>query len=109
VIKKRVTDKQSPIEAELEKTIRDLEKEIKRLKSENKTLKKALDSTDEYLTRMSQDKTMASIFEGIKQTSDVSVEKKCPNCGCKDMRVVNLGIMKILACNRCEYRNRSNE
>lgn len=96
-------------DSELEKIIDKQEREIKRLKSQLKSVNEALKTTEEYLIQISKDKTLDFIQDEIKQKTTVSVSHGCPRCKSQDMRKINLGVVTIIACNDCEYRNRLNE
>jgi predicted nuclease with TOPRIM domain len=107
--KRVVAQKIHKEEVDYEKQIRKLEKEVRRLKTENKTLQDALSKTDDYLIDMVKDRTIEEIMQNIRETTDVVVQEKCPNCGTDEMKKINLGTIKIIACSRCSYRNRLNE
>jgi predicted transcriptional regulator len=108
--KKRVAEtKILKKETDHDKQIQKLEREIRRLKTENKTLHDAMRKTDEYLIDMVKDKTVEEVMQSIKDNADVVVQEKCPNCGTDEMKKINLGTIKIIACTRCSYRNRLNE
>ena len=104
-----VTTKSHKEEAELEKAIRKLEREIKRLKSENKVLQDALATTEEYLIAQVADKTLEDVFQDVQNKMDVKLTDLCPNCQSHNLKKINLGSFKIIACSNCTYRNRVNE
>ena len=107
--KKRVVKQKTHKDDDYEKQIRKLEKENRRLKSEVKTLQEALNITDDYLVAITKDKTLGEVMQDVKENQDVTIEEKCPNCGNHDMKKINLGTTKIVACTRCPYRNRVHE
>lgn len=96
-------------DTEYAKMIRKLEKEIKRLRSENSSLQDALRTTDEYLMAISQDKTIENVFQEIQEKTNVKAKESCPNCKSSNMRKISLGVVRIIACSNCSYRNRIND
>ena len=107
--KREVEKKIHKKDCDCEKHIRKLERENKRLKAENKTLNDAIRSTDDYLVDMLKDRSVEEIVQSVKDRADTVVQAKCPNCGKNEMKHINLGIIKIVACTGCPYRNRLNE
>lgn len=108
--KKRVVKQKTHKEdVDYEKQIRKLERENRRLKSENRTLHEALSITDDYLVAITKDKTIETVMQEVKENADVTIQEKCPNCGTHEMKKINLGTIKIVACTSCSYRNRLNE
>ena len=95
-------------EAKYEKQIRSLESEIRRLKNELKSAKEALEKTDSFLIEMTKDRTVEQVMQDVKDHTDQAVKEKCPKCGTDEMKKINLGTFKIIACTSCSYRNRVN-
>lgn len=109
MIKKSVErQKTQKDEAKYEKQIRSLESEVRRLKNELKTAQEALTRTDDYLIAITKDKTVEQVMKNVKEHTDATVHEKCPKCGTDEMKIINLGAMKLLCCTRCDYRNRIN-
>lgn len=103
------TEKPHNNEEKLEKVIVRLERDINKLKSRNKALEEDLKATAEYLMQISRDKTLDFIQQEIKDKTDIKTDKICPSCGANNMRRINLGVVTIVACGSCEYRNRLND
>ena len=60
--------------------IKKLEREIKKLKSEKKTLQNMWQKTENYLTAISENKSIKEIFNEIDTKTDLrKIRKKCPN------------------------------
>ncbi len=108
--KKRVVKQKTHKEdVDYEKQIRKLERENRRLKSDNRSLQEALSITDDYLISITKDKTLEEVMKDVNENKDVTIQEKCPNCGTSEMKKINLGTTKIVACTSCPYRNRLNE
>ncbi|HBI01203.1 MAG TPA: hypothetical protein DDY18_06220 [Flavobacterium sp.] len=107
--RKKHTEKPHNNEEKLEKVIVRLERDINKLKSRNKSLEEDLKATAEYLMQISRDKTLDFIQQEIQDKTEVKTDKVCPRCSSTNMRRVNLGVVTIIACGDCEYRNRINE
>lgn len=107
--KKRIVTKKVHTEELNEKAIRKLEQKIRRLESEKRSLEIALRKNEEYLIAISTNKTLESIFQEIKDKTDVKIKQDCPKCGSQHMKKINLGTVKVVACIHCDYRNRINE
>lgn len=107
--KKNQKEKPHNNEEKLEKVIVRLERDIQKLKSRNKALEDDLKATAEYLMQISRDKTLEFIKQEIKEKTNVKADNVCPNCKSTNMRRINLGVVTIIACGSCEYRNRLNE
>ena len=101
--------KPQPSEHELEKIIEKQEREIKRLKAQLKNVNETLKTTEEYLIQISKNKTLDFIQNEIEDKTPVKFSHSCPRCKSHDMRKISLGVVTIIACNDCEYRNRLNE
>lgn len=107
--KKSRTEKPHTNEEKLEKVIARLERDIQKLKSRNKSLEEDLKATAEYLIQISRDKSIEYIQQEIQEKTDVKTDHICPRCKATNMRRINLGIVTIIACGDCDYRNRLNE
>lgn len=106
--KKAVVKKYKKNDTTYEKIISRMERDIDKLKAKNKALEVALKTTESYIESISQDKTIQEIFQEVLDNTKVNAPGRCPKCHKEDMKIVNLGFVKIISCS-CGYRNRVND
>jgi len=95
--------------AKLKKRIRLLEKQKKDLVSQLKSAEKALERNMKFLKGSVEDISVEELIEAAKEDKtlkEVKVEKECPNCGSKNLKVMNILGGKIEICPDCSHRGK---
>lgn len=95
--------------SKLKAQIRRLEKQKKDLVSQLKSAEKALERNMKFLKGSVEDISVEELIEAAKEDKtlkEVKVEKECPNCGSKNLKVMNILGGKIEICPDCSHRGK---
>lgn len=95
--------------AKLKKRIRLLEKQKKELVSKLNSAERVLERNMKFLKGSVEDISVEELIEAAKEDKtlkEVKVEKECPNCGSKNLKVMNILGGKIEICPDCSHRGK---